>query len=172
MRASGNNVFAVLSIAVFATGCATTSDPYACADRGVFAVGCHDDVAKETGRRKGEIEQTQRSTAEITKSLEEKRAVEAALQSRVADLKARLAGQRQDLSDLQGRLDEQRASKQLTEERYSELTAELEQLNEKIDYYQNLENLAYSANTADELEYFLETETVTVRRKIVEGELG
>jgi septal ring factor EnvC (AmiA/AmiB activator) len=162
----------LVTVTLLVSGCATTTDPYACANRGVGAVFCQDDVAEETKARKSDLDRTNRDIADITKTNEEKRAIEAELQNRVTRLKSRLTSQRDGLTDLQSQLNAQRAANAVSQERYETLSSQLTEMNKKIDHFENLDNIAYAEQTADDLEYFLDTETVVIRKEIVEGKIG
>ena len=162
------NVSGILFLTV---GCATTTDPYECANRGIGAVTCQGAVAAETEIRRETLQKEQGALSDQLQELEAAQEKEATLQARVNALKGRLLKQQAAISDLMASIEGLRETNRVTEGRYKQLIEELNEVNAKVDRFSNLQTPAYSDDTADELEGFLDGE-VAILTSTIERELG
>lgn len=166
---------ATAAVALATVACATTTDPYECANQGIGSVlsGCPDDVERETIRiKETNLDSTVRDTEAITAKIEERKKHEAELQQQVNDLLAELDRQKADLSALGQQLREKRQRNRISEATFNELDGELRRVNEQIETYQGIEPALYTSETAGKLQEFMETDIVTIRNLVQEVELG
>lgn len=113
--------------ALAATACATTTDPYACANQGIGSMvsGCQKDVRNETANRQKAVDAISAGNAEIQAQLAASRAVEASLQAEVASLKADIAKQTSEIGRLRSDLDRKRKQNAITQASYDKAMKEL-----------------------------------------------
>lgn len=121
------NLSAAAVAALAATACATTTDPYACANQGMGSVvsGCPKAVATETANRQKAVDAISAGNAEIQAQLAASRAVEASLQAEVNSLKADIAKQTSEIGRLRGDLDRKRKQNTITQASYDKAMKEL-----------------------------------------------
>ena len=176
MEKTPTRLFGAAAVALMTTACATTTtDPYECANQGIFSVtsGCPQDVANETARMKTEdLAQVENDTVSIKDRIGKLGEVESDLKARVTTLLAELKDQESDLAVLRKQLDVSRRNNKVSKAEYTRLINDLDDVNDRIEFFEGINSDNYSEKNASDLNDFLTTEVVEIKNRVREVSVG
>lgn len=148
--------------------CATTSDPYECASRGVASPFCQGAVNDETKRLEGELTEVEADISATNSEQAQRQQVREQLQARADQLKGELREKSIELDRMRADLAKQLSDNAIDRVTYDTLSSDLEDLSVRIAEYETMPANVYTEETVRQVTSLVEIEYAEFSSRVEE----